>query len=159
MAESFSRASDRTEEAAIEDRLRPVLEQFADIRLAVLFGSAARGAIGAKSDLDIGVLLRGRDENGLLPELRITLERATGRVVDLISLHEAPPLLRFEIARGGRVLVQRDPHGWADFRAHAMIDWWDWAPTARMVHQTVARRLAQEAGHGGHQHERDRGAR
>jgi hypothetical protein len=148
MGEGPSRTSGRAEAISIEDKLRRVLEQVADIRLAVLFGSAARGAAGSKSDLDIGVSFRQRDETELLPKLRITLERATGRVVDLISLHEAPPLLRFEIARGGRVLVQRDPHAWADFRAQAMIDWWDWAPTARIVHRTVARRLAREAGRG-----------
>jgi predicted nucleotidyltransferase len=133
----------------VEDQLRRVLEQVANVQLAVLFGSAARGAAGSKSDLDVGISLRGRDGADELPlALRVALERATGRAVDLISLDESPPLLRFEIARGGRVLLKRHPHDWADFRARAMIDWWDWAPTARMVHRTVARRLVQEAGHG-----------
>lgn len=50
------------EEISIEDKLRRVLEQLADIRLAVLFGSAARGAAGSRSDLDIGVSFRQRDE-------------------------------------------------------------------------------------------------
>jgi hypothetical protein len=42
----------------------------------------------------------------------------------------------------------RDPHGWADFRARAMIDWWDWAPTARMMHAVMSARLREEARHG-----------
>jgi hypothetical protein len=80
--------------------------------------------------------------------LRVALERADGRTIDLVCLDLAPPLLRFEIARGGVVLVERDPHGWAEFRAHAMIDWWDWAPTARLMHRMMAARLRAEAEHG-----------
>ena len=56
-------------------------------------------------------------------------------------LDVAPPLLRFEIARDGRVLLERAPNAWADFRARAMIDWWDWAPTARLFHAAAASRL------------------
>jgi hypothetical protein len=46
------------------------------------------------------------------------------------------------------VLLASDAHAWADFRAHAMIDWWDWAPTARMMHAAMAARLEDEAAHG-----------
>jgi hypothetical protein len=73
---------------------------------------------------------------------------AARRPIDLVRLDTAPPLLRFEIARTGRVLVEREEHGWADFRAHAMIDWWDWAPTARMMHATMAARLREETRRG-----------
>jgi hypothetical protein len=78
----------------------------------------------------------------------VALERAAGLPVDLVLLGDAPPLLRFEIARDGQVLVERVPHAWADFRAKAMIDWWDWAPTARMMHHVMAERLREEAAHG-----------
>ncbi len=70
------------------------------------------------------------------------------RPVDLVLLDDAPPLRRFEIARGGQVLVERVPHAWADFRARAMIDWWDWAPTARAMHRVMAERLREEAAGG-----------
>lgn len=131
--------------AAIENLTR-ALEQIPSVRLAVLFGSAARGASRADSDIDLGVSLER--ESDFSPTLRVTIERAAGQTVDLVCLDLAPPLLRFEIARDGVVLVERDPHGWAEFRAHAMIDWWDWAPTARLMHQTLAARLRAEAGHG-----------
>lgn len=128
--------------------LQQVLEQAAEVRLAVVFGSAARGVANAQSDIDIGISLAAEADAGSLSRLRVELERAAGRAVDLVVLDEAPPLLRFEIARAGTVLVQRDPHGWADFRARALIDWWDWAPTARMMHETMTTRLADEAGRG-----------
>ena len=87
-----------------------------------MFGSAARGTARSDSDVDVGVLL---DVDDGLPALRVALERAVGRSVDLVSLRKAPPLLRFEIARDGQLLIERDPHAWVEFRAHAMIDWWD----------------------------------
>jgi hypothetical protein len=40
----------------------------------------------------------------------------------------------------------RDPGDWADFRARAMIDWWDWAPTARMINDAAIRRLQEKVG-------------
>ncbi len=63
--------------------------------------------------------------------------------VDLVVLDEAPPLLRFEIARDGLVLVERSAYAWADFRRCAMLDWWDWAPTARLTHRAAGHRLRE----------------
>jgi hypothetical protein len=101
----------------------------------------------AGSDLDVGVLFAVAGPADLAA-LRVGLERETGRVVDLIQLDSAPPLLRMEIGRHGRVLFEREAGTWSLFRAHAMIDWWDWAPTARMMHETAARRLREEAARG-----------
>ena len=128
------------------DDLRRVLDEMPHVRLAVLFGSAAKGAVGSDSDIDIGISLDGGLD--LAPTLGVALERAAGRPVDLVWLDVAPPLLRFEIARGGLVLVERARHGWTEFRANAMIDWWDWAPTARMMHDAMTARLREEATRG-----------
>ena len=129
------------------EALTRVVASVADLRLAVLFGSAARGEDRADSDLDVGVLFAGGAQTDPAA-LRVRLERETGRVVDLIQLDSAAPLLRMEIGRHGRVLFEREAGAWSLFRAHAMIDWWDWAPTARMVRETVARRLREEAADG-----------
>lgn len=129
------------------DRIRRVLAETPAVRLAVLFGSAARRTDRQDSDLDIGVSWRhGAEPTG--PALSVALERAAGRRIDVVWLDEAPPLLRFEIARDGLVVVERVPHAWADFRARAMIDWWDWAPTALMMHRVMAERVREEAGRG-----------
>jgi uncharacterized protein len=131
---------------ALADTLRLAVADMPDVRLAVLFGSEATGAARAGSDLDVGLLLTPGAER--TPSIAVALERACGREVDVIWLDEAPPLLRFEIARDGIVLVERTPYLWAGFRAHAMIDWWDWQPTARMMHRVAAARLQDEAGRG-----------
>lgn len=123
---------------ALEDALR----HEPGVKLAVLFGSAATGRDRSSSDLDVGVL--GDVDATFLSRLAVELSRASGRPVDLVSLRDAPPLLRFEIARAGRVLFEREPYLWADFRARAMIDWWDWAPVARMLHRAAAARLREQ---------------
>ncbi|MBE3097790.1 MAG: nucleotidyltransferase domain-containing protein [Acidobacteria bacterium] len=128
------------------DVLAAALAQEPVVRLAVLFGSAATRSDGPPSDLDVGVLLS--TESIDLSALGVRLERATGRPVDLVDLAAAPPLLRLEIARHGEVLLEREPHTWAECRAHAMIDWWDWAPTARMAHRALMGRLREEAARG-----------
>ncbi len=124
------------------DALRSALEADPAVQLAVLFGSAARGALTRRSDLDIGVT---GVPPSRLPALAVTLARAAGREVDLIPLDSTPPLLRFEIARGGVLLLERSPNLWSDFRARAMVDWWDWAPLARRFAAAAMARLEPKA--------------
>ena len=81
-------------------------------------------------------------------QVEITLARAAGREVDVISLDDSPPQLRFEIARAGVLLLERAPRSWVDFRARAMVDWWDWAPTARLIHDEAVKRLRKKVAHG-----------
>lgn len=122
-----------------EQSLRQVLEATPGVRLAVLFGSAARGAHDEKSDLDVGVSFESGADAG--PRLEVELTRVSHRRLDLVRLDEAPPLLRFEISRDGRLLLERVPHAWADFKARAMVDWWDWAPLARTLHASALKRV------------------
>jgi predicted nucleotidyltransferase len=120
------------------DSLRDALAAESSVVLAVLFGSTARGTSAPASDLDLGVM---GVSSSRLSEVELALSRAVGRGVDLMALETAPPLLRFEIARDGIVVLERAPHAWADFRARAMVDWWDWAPLARRFHRAAANRL------------------
>ncbi len=129
----------------LRERLREVLQAFPAVRLAAVFGSVARGGDRAGSDVDLALLLEP-DTPELRQKLEADLGRAAGREVDLVFLDTAPPLLRFEIATDGVVLVARDRDDWVDFRTRAMIDWWDWAPTARRIHEAAIRRLREKAG-------------
>jgi predicted nucleotidyltransferase len=88
------------------ERALQVLRTRPGVRLAVLFGSVARGEAGSTSDVDVVVRVRGgwreRAETGL------ALENALGRRVQLVDLEQAPPLLLADVLRDGRVLVDRD---------------------------------------------------
>ena len=129
-----------------EESLCQVLEATPGVRLAVLFGSAARNTATDRSDLDVGVSFESSVHPA--PVLEVELSRVSHRRVDLIVLDAAPPLLRFEIARDGRLLVERVPHAWVDFKARAMVDWWDWAPLARMLHASALKRVREGVARG-----------
>jgi len=68
--------------------------------------------------------------------------------VDVVDLDTAPPLLRFEVARDGILIHEGRPHAWADFRARAMLDWWEWSPTARMIQDAAIQRLRAQVARG-----------
>jgi predicted nucleotidyltransferase len=139
--------SKSSEPPSVAERLELVLEATPEVDLAVLFGSAARGEERPDSDVDVGVLrLDSSSEHRAFVEA--ALGRAVGRTVDVVYLDEAPPLLRFEIARDGVPLLERSPHAWADFRVRAMRDWWDWAPYARRLNEAAIGRLRERVGHG-----------
>src|SRR5690349_14548679 len=112
----------------ILDRLRDLKSRLPEeVRLLVLFGSTARGTAGPRSDVDLGVLL---DPYSAALRFKVDAElgRTAGREVDTVLLDDAPPLLRFEIAREGVLLFEREKGLWTRFKAKAMVDWWDWAP-------------------------------
>jgi predicted nucleotidyltransferase len=129
------------------DDLRARAASLPQVRLAVLFGSTARGEAGPRSDVDLGLVLEPDSLESRI-QAEAELGRAARRPVHVVFLNEAPPLLRFEIARDGVLLVEAKPYLWVDFKAKAMVDWWDWAPTARMIQAAAIRRLRERAGHG-----------
>ena len=131
--------------ATLVEQVREHLRTLPAVRLAALFGSAARGTSHARSDLDLAVRLDpDSDSLELRRKIEVSLVRALGCTVDVIYMDEAPPLLRFEIARDGVLLVEGRPYEWADFKARAMLDWYDWKPYAERIHAAAVRRLREK---------------
>ena len=129
---------------SIEESLSDALKDVSfPVELAVLFGSFARGQTRTDSDVDIGIGWCA--DASAEDRMRVcnALERIAHRTVDFVDLDGAPPQLRFEIARDGRVLAARRPEAWFDFRARAMIDWWDFGPVASVMHAGAVRRLRE----------------
>jgi predicted nucleotidyltransferase len=128
--------------------LRDALEAQPAVRLAVVFGSAARGRERAKSDLDLALRLEPSTA-ATRREALAAAGRAARRDIHLVELDETPPLLGFQIARDGVLLVEREPWAWARFKAHAMVEWWEWAPSARKIEAAYIQRLRRDVAHGG----------
>jgi predicted nucleotidyltransferase len=131
----------------LEKRLRQVAASWPEVRLAVLFGSTARAEGRPSSDVDVGLVLEPYS-----PAVRFRVDaqlgRAAGREVDTVLLDDAPPLLRFEVARDGVLLLEREEGLWTAFQVKAMVDWWDWAPTARKIQRAIIEDLKEQVEHG-----------
>jgi hypothetical protein len=108
--------------------------QEAGIACAYLFGSAARGEAGPRSDLDIALLFDTPPPAtllGPLSRIRAELEALTGRAVDLIDLHRAPPDLVHRILRDGVLLLERNPSARIAFEVKARNEYFDLLPYLR----------------------------
>lgn len=90
--------------------LTQVLRTEKNVRLAVLYGSAARGDDRPGSDVDVLVDLADYDRRLPLARLALRLEEELCRPVQVVGLRDAEltPALLAEVLADGRVLVDRD---------------------------------------------------
>ena len=117
-----------------------MLEGRADVRLAYLFGSEARGEGRASSDLDVGVVFSSVPAPAELDRLATNLETVAGRRVDLVVLNDAPPLLAHEAIRANRLIVCRDEDERVRFHTHATARYLDTARLRRVQHAFLRER-------------------
>jgi predicted nucleotidyltransferase len=98
--------------------LRRTLRTEHNVRLALLFGSAARGTDTPESDVDVLVALSDASLDRVV-DLEAKLTAATGHRVEIVRLEDAErqPSFLAEIAAVGRVLVDRDGM-WTQLRDH-----------------------------------------
>lgn len=86
---------------------RDIFKNF-DIKLAYLFGSWAKGRSVPESDFDIAVLFKVPPSDPLALEetslLTLELDALFPAKVDVVSLNEAPLLLKYEIVAHGKPL-------------------------------------------------------
>ncbi|MGA9285028.1 MAG: nucleotidyltransferase domain-containing protein [Solirubrobacteraceae bacterium] len=89
-------------------KLRAALRTEPNVRLAVLFGSVAKGDDREDSDVDVLVVLED-PRVGRLVALTERLSRRLGRDVQLVRLVDAEnsPALMADVAEQGRVLIDR----------------------------------------------------
>jgi len=116
----------------------------ADVRLAYLFGSQARGTPGPLSDVDLAVVLDppGVAHGARRDDLNARLMEVLGRNdVDLVLADQAPPLLRHRIARG-ICLYARVPVEAARFAVDALRRYEDTRPLRAAAAAAQDRRLA-----------------
>lgn len=113
------------------ERLRELLERQPAIACAYLFGSVARGAASSTSDIDLAVLLEQPTADtlrGPLARLRLDLEDALGRSVDLVAMETAPPDLIHRVLRDGALLLDRNPNQRIAFEVRARNEYFDLLP-------------------------------
>ncbi len=120
-----------------------------NVRLAVMFGSLAKGT--ANEDSDVDLLLTLADERPMyLARLAARLTQMLGRKVDLLSLRqvrERDPVLLEVILRDGRPVIDRD-HIWSTLIAERRVVERAAAKARGSRHRRAARAVAQLIGTG-----------
>lgn len=99
--------------------LRRTLRTEANVRFALLFGSAARGDDSEESDVDLIVEMRDSSLVRIV-DLELKLEELLGRRVDVLTLEDAGsnPVLLAEALKEGRAIVDREDR-WAQLSSEA----------------------------------------
>ena len=110
-------------------RLRAVLEPRADVRFALLFGSAATRGPAQAGDIDVAISFSVAPSLFDLGALANDLDVALGaEVTDVVDIDDASTLLRHEVATAGRPIVERNRDALIEFLARAPIEYEDLRP-------------------------------
>lgn len=128
-------------------RLRDVLAAREEILDAYLFGSTARGAAQAHSDIDVAVYLGGprspESAFGYAADLTAALMRDlnTNRV-DVVILNGCPPLLYHRVLRDGVRVLSRDLRATTTREGRALSRYCDFLPQLAKIEAAHRRRTA-----------------
>ncbi len=99
--------------------IRDTLARTAGIRLALLFGSVARGTAGADSDVDLAI---DAEPSVDLLAVASELSLGLGREVQIVALRDAGVPLLEELLRDAVVAYQGSPNAAAAWRTRALLE-------------------------------------
>lgn len=111
-------------EEAIKE-LGKLFENEENVLSAYLFGFYLRGDQTSKSDIDIAILLYEVPNKPLEYYLHLInmLTEMLGDGVDLTILNLAPPLLKFQIIKNGKVIYRRSDRSRINFEAKSTCEY------------------------------------
>jgi predicted nucleotidyltransferase len=110
------------------------------LRLLVLYGSRARGDAHARSDWDLAYRAAADfDPDALLAALAEVLNADR---IDLVDLDRAGALLRFQAARDGVLIYEREMRTFERFWLDAVDTWCDMAPVLEPAYTRLLRAVA-----------------
>ncbi|HJX27090.1 MAG TPA: nucleotidyltransferase domain-containing protein [Thermoanaerobaculia bacterium] len=122
----------------IIEALRRALKGRKDVRVALLFGSRARGRAHEESDADVAVLGRNLD----LLELAADLSSAARIEVDVVSLEDPGYPLLNALLRDSIVLHEGERGAAATWRSRALLQAETDRPGYERMRDSYLRRLA-----------------
>jgi uncharacterized protein len=143
-------ANERADLTVIGELIRATIADGPPLRLAIVFGSFAKGTARPESDIDIGILPVNADIS-LSDELDLQarLTRALGREVDLVRLDTADTVLRWEAAKVGVVVYANPPYERPRFLGRAASEHADFAEAVKPAMELYLKRIRERAAGGG----------
>lgn len=91
----------------------------------ILFGSQATGKTHEKSDIDIGIIGRGKiDRLAIGREMENIFDRTD---LEIINLAEVSPTLMYAVLRDGKIMYEKEVNLFLKWRVYASKIWMDTA--------------------------------
>ena len=122
----------------LADKITPLAEQLPNLQMLILFGSRARGEHKPDSDWDLGISYDEANRqthikeisNDYLTSLSILSElfEINRDLIDLIELDRCSPLTKYQVARDGKLIYEKNTGDFLKFRVRA---WKEYADTAK----------------------------
>lgn len=131
------------------DRIIRYFKGTDEVSALYVFGSAGKGKTTGESDIDIAVLI---DESKLQRKNFELLKRKyyaasptfSMRPVDIVILNTAPPFLKHQILKTGRILFDKNRRLRVRFTERAITEYLDYKPIEDIYLKAVAKRFREK---------------
>jgi len=127
----------------IMEALRKIFKSEEKILVAYLFGSQAKKLNTKISDVDIAILLSETPKN-LFEYYLYMVNKLSGTVgdnLDLIILNTAPPMLKHQIIKYGKIIYTRDEKERIKFEARAESEYLDFSRALRRYDECLIKQI------------------
>ncbi|MDR9410334.1 MAG: nucleotidyltransferase domain-containing protein [Balneolaceae bacterium] len=124
------------------DQFRIIEEYFSrkpGIAAVYLYGSAASGKEHKHSDLDIALLYKEGEEPEFNEQLQIVddLTSSLGKEIDLLILNGASPIIRMQVLKKGKKMIERDRKETNRFFVQTINEYCDLKITRSVIEQNI----------------------
>ena len=120
-------------------KIKQSLSTSDDIAFAFLFGSSARGEATALSDVDIAVYFTGDTDFYRISGLRENMSGLLGAEADIVVLNNASPIMRMQVLKKGRLIVNQDRRSYNEFFMKTVKEYDDLKRTRREIEDKILR--------------------
>ena len=125
------------------EALRKIFKGEENISVAYLFGSQAKKLNTKISDIDIAILLSETPKNLFEYYLYMVnkLSRIVGDNLDLIILNIAPPMLKHQVIKYGKIVYTRNEKERITFEARAESEYLDFSRALRRYDESLIKQI------------------
>jgi predicted nucleotidyltransferase len=121
-----------------------------EVSALYIFGGLAKNKKTAESDIDIGILvdesrLKRRNFEFFKKKYYAASPTFSMRSVDIVILNTAPPFLKHQVLKTGRVLFDRNRKLRVRFTTNAIIEYLDYKPIQDTYLKALAKRIRRMA--------------
>ena len=123
-------------------KLRSVLDMKPEVKVCLLFGSAAEDKLGVNSDIDIAICGDNAFTNDYLAELQVAITEKLKTEVDLLDMARMNGLILRQVITTGKKIINKRPDLLAHYIKKMLFFSEDMFPNYQMILKSKAKRFA-----------------